>query len=803
MADDTHQTRPTGSLAEAPRSLMGHVGQYARIIVGIFTALVVLWSFYWVGTRPLRRAHELSNRIELTILHWGNRDEDQITQTMVSSFERANPHIKVRRINASADYWTKLQTMVAAGCAPDVMFFNSQQIPAYASKGVLLDFEGFLQEDIEQGRLPFDLNDFYAEALNSFRFDGKTTGRGKLYGLPMSFTPLGFYYNKDLFDKAGVQYPTDDWTWDEFAEKAQAIGRLPGCYGGDLGIHVHAVRTILRTYDADFLTRDFSALRLLDTEVLAVIKRLHFWRFDNPGMLTDPRSPTESGISMFTSGRVGMLGPLGRWVVPDFRKIDKFDWDFAQLPRGTRRANTLYVAAWCIARASPHPREAYALARHFATPECQRINAGLGLALPTLKSVAESDAFMNPAIKPGRDDLYLAAVARSRAIEEPADPKFNAYMGTALDEVLRLDTSTPEQAFEHVQRKWAEEQASPLRRTDYPLMPWRRITEAILAPMGILALVSGIQWWRHRPRRRALLEELAGMGMVSPWVIGFMVFTAAPMVASLLLAFTKWSGMTTLDTAQWVGTGNLNEMLFRDDRLWKSLRVTFYFVVLGVPVGQTAALSVAMLMNNEVRGIGFFRSAWYLPSVLAGVGMAVLWSWVFDAQHGLLNNALNPILGSFGLHAPAWFGADAAIFGVPAFVTMGLWGVGGGMLIYLAGLNAIPQALYEAALIDGAGWWARFRNVTIPMLSPVILFNCVMAIIGSFQVFTQAYIMTGGGPADATLFYVLYLFNQAFQYYEMGYASAMAWFLFVIVLSLTLLVLRYSRRHVHYEGLRV
>lgn len=797
-----------GSSRESQRTEdLALLGRYLRILLSIFTGLIILWAFLWVGSRPLRKSQDLAGRTELTMLHWGNRDEDQIIQTMVDRFERAHPHIRVRRINASADYWTKVQTMIAAGTPADLMFFTTQQIPSFASKGVLLDFEDFLEDDLQQGGLPFDLDDFYPETINSYRFDGRTTGKGILYGFPMSFTPLGFYYNKDLFDRAGVSYPSDDWTWDEFSEKAQQIALIPGCYGADLGMHVHAVRTLLRTYGLDLLTSDFNALRLDDSteggeSVLGIIQMLRSWRFDSPGMLTDPRHPTESGIGMFTTGRVGMIGPIGRWMVPEFRKIERFDWDFAQLPRGTHRANTLYVSAWCIAKGTKHPSEAYALARYLATPECQRINAGLGLALPTLKSVAESNAFMNPDIKPFRDDLYLSAVARSRAMEEPIEAKFNAYMDMALDATLRLGTSTPEQAFGYVKRMWAADQSSPLRRTDYLPMPWEKISIIFLALSSGLLFFIIVQWWRYRPRRRAFLEEMAGMGMVSPWVIGFMLFTAIPMILSLLLAFTKWSGMSTLDTAQWVGTGNLKEMLYHDERLWQSLRVTLYYVVLGVPVGQTAALSVAMLMNNEIRGIGFFRSAWYLPSVLAGVGMAVMWTWVFDAKHGLLNNALNPILKIFGLEAPAWFGADAAIFGVPAFVIMGLWGVGGGMLIYLAGLNAIPQTLYEAALIDGAGWWDRFRNVTIPMLSPVILFNCVMAIIGSFQVFTQAYVMTGGGPADATLFYVLYLYNQAFHYYEMGYASAMAWFLFIIVLGLTLLVLRYSRRHVHYEGLR-
>jgi multiple sugar transport system permease protein len=244
-----------------------------------------------------------------------------------------------------------------------------------------------------------------------------------------------------------------------------------------------------------------------------------------------------------------------------------------------------------------------------------------------------------------------------------------------------------------------------------------------------------------------------------------------------------------------------------------SLHVTVLYALIAVPAGQALALAAALLMNMRVRGIALFRAAWYLPSVLAGVGVAVLWRWVFDADGGLANSALGPVCDSINaiarrvgsdltLSPPEWFGADAGRWGVPAFAIMSLWFVGGSMMTYLAGLQQVPADLQEAAAIDGAGAWRRFRSVTLPMLSPVILFNLVMAVISSFQVFTQAFIMTGGEPGDLTRFYVLYLYNQGFEFYEMGYASAMAWILLVVVLALTAFILRTSSRWVHYEGMR-
>jgi multiple sugar transport system permease protein len=329
----------------------------------------------------------------------------------------------------------------------------------------------------------------------------------------------------------------------------------------------------------------------------------------------------------------------------------------------------------------------------------------------------------------------------------------------------------------------------------------------------------GALWVAWARRRRPLnaqeaREERVGYLMASPWLVGFAVFMAFPVVLSLVLSFTGWRGLSTLGEAKWVGWGNYAQLLADDARFWTSVRVTLYYVLVAVPLGQGLALAAAVLMNQKVRGIPFFRAAWYLPSVLAGVGVAVLWRWVFDSDAGLMNQLLGAAIGAvdgmlalvgagpLGIAPPHWFGKDAAVWGVPAFAIMNAWFVGGSMMIYLAGLQGIPDELGEAAQVDGIGRVRRFVSITLPMLGPVILFNVLMAVIGSFQVFTQAFIMTGGEPGDSTRFYVLYLFNQGFEYYEMGYASAMAWLLLVAVLAVTAVILRSSARHVYYEALR-
>ncbi len=280
--------------------------------------------------------------------------------------------------------------------------------------------------------------------------------------------------------------------------------------------------------------------------------------------------------------------------------------------------------------------------------------------------------------------------------------------------------------------------------------------------------------------------------MVSPFVVGFLIFTAGPMIASIVLSFTSWN---LLSPPQWVGLGNFQNLL-TDHYVTTALYNTAYYTFIAVPLDLLVALLVALLVNWKVPFISYHRTVFYLPSITPIVANTLLWAYVFNPQFGLANAAL----GIVGLPAQRWFWDPVS--SKPSFIIMSMWGFGSAMVIFLAGLQGIPQHLYEVAALDGAGLWARFRNVTLPMLTPTIFFNLVMGIIGSFQVFTAAYIITSGGPADSTLFFVLYLFRNAFQFFKMGYASALAWLLFVIIMAFTLLQFWLSRRWVYYEAER-
>lgn len=285
-------------------------------------------------------------------------------------------------------------------------------------------------------------------------------------------------------------------------------------------------------------------------------------------------------------------------------------------------------------------------------------------------------------------------------------------------------------------------------------------------------------------------EAIDGYLFIAPWLIGFVVFVSGPMIGAFVLSFMEWD---LFNDPEWIGGGNY-QRLTEDPLVVKSLYNTMFYTFLSVPINLTVALIAAMMLNTQVKGQPIFRTAFYLPAVMPVVANAVLWFYILNPEAGLANS----VLSRLGLPESRWlFDADTA---KPTFILMGLWGVGNTMVIFLAGLQGVPSSLYDAAHIDGANAWQRFRVVTIPMLSPVILFNLVLGVIGSFQIFTSAYLLTQGGPSNATLFSVLYLFRLGFEQFQMGYAAAYAWLIFFVILVFTLIQLKLSQRWAYYEG---
>lgn len=292
---------------------------------------------------------------------------------------------------------------------------------------------------------------------------------------------------------------------------------------------------------------------------------------------------------------------------------------------------------------------------------------------------------------------------------------------------------------------------------------------------------------RSKRERNAVLR---GLLFVSPWLVGLAWFYVYPFFASLYYSFRN---TTPFSAGPFVGLSNY-QLLASDPLFWRSLGNTFYFTGVSVVLGNLFALALALLLSQKLRGMTVYRTIFYLPSVVPFVAVSVVWIWILHPQYGIVNFALE----SLGLPTVGWFSDPA--WAMPGLIIVSLWSTGNMMIIYLAGLLDIPTELHEAATIDGATPWQRTLRITLPLLTPIILFNIVIGLIGGFQYFVQPYIITGGGPADATLVYALYLYQNAFSYFRMGYASAMAWVLFVIIVVVTVTVFRSSNRWVHYRG---
>lgn len=297
---------------------------------------------------------------------------------------------------------------------------------------------------------------------------------------------------------------------------------------------------------------------------------------------------------------------------------------------------------------------------------------------------------------------------------------------------------------------------------------------------------SSLRWRLTLSQRR----NITGYLFISPFILGFLLWFLIPALIALYLTVHEWN---LISAPEFVGLENV-ERLFSDPLLPQSLKATVTYTIVAVPVGLLLSFGLALLLNNQLRGIGIFRTIFYLPSIIPAVASAALWAWIFNTEFGLMNVFIRGLGGPKipWLQSPSW--------ALPAIIIMSLWSVGGSMIIFLAGLQGIPDIYYEAAEIDGAGRWKKLRHITLPMMSPVIFFNLIIGFINSFQVFVAGYLITDGGPTNATLFLVLYIYRTAFRSLNMGYAATLSWLLFFILMGLSFLVFRYIGSRVYYEN---
>jgi multiple sugar transport system permease protein len=508
--------------------------------------------------------------------------------------------------------------------------------------------------------------------------------------------------------------------------------------------------------------------------------------------------------------------------IANMRRDLRFGVTLAPAPEGKQRVGWCGGFAFVIPRGCKHPREAWEFIKYMASFRAFQIkcdsakqiaNAAGNIFIPTMSARSDITAwamdhyvYSDPAIS----ENYKAATrvfvdampfSKFRPVTPVGQLLWNAQVDGMENGIYKRfypdDIAANAQRSLDVSAAVVQKELDQLfHPVDYPVMSW---TPVLLGYVIVLSLLGGGLYVYFGRRMRASgyfrREFRAGYGFALPWFIGFVVFGGGPIFFSLVMSFSQYD---VLNPPRFVGFHNYVEMV-NDPLFYKSLGNTLYMAV-SVPLGMALGLGIAMLLSREIRGMAAYRSIFYLPAIMPMVAAAVLWAWIFNAQEGVLNNflALIGVDKLTGGWLPEWLQAER--WSKPAIILMVLWGSGASMVIWLAGLKGIPLHLYEAAELDGAGRLRQFRHITLPMLSPYMLLNLIMGLINTFQIFAPAYIMTRGGPLNSTLFYVYAIFNNAFRYMKMGYASAMAWVLFALVLLLTGIELRLGRYWVHYES---
>ena len=704
---------------------------------------------------------------------------DQLIE-LAREFEDDNPGVRVKLLSegGGGDVLTKLKIMLAARQPLDVVAIDVLEFSTFLADGVLLDLQPYFDRDAT-----WDPAAYYQIVLDAFRGPN-----GHLYGLPSTFTPYVMYYNMDILDRAGISYPTAGWTWQDLLAIARACTQRTD-RGRQWGISItqwpQALAPWIWQNGGRFFNDDLTRCTLDEPEAVEAIEFLARLFHVEQIAATDATMEGQLTRGEFQAGNVALYGPVGYWEVYRFKEIRDFKWDVCPLPRGKEAATSIALRSYVGLRHSEYPELTYKFIRMLAEEKMSRTLAQIGNGVPGLKKVARSESFLKPDVAPRSEQVFLDAIEHARFLPVFANwREIRHLLQAELQDCLIFGKTDAKTACAQSAVKINEF----LRRESYernrpPAPVWLLATITAAVGLGLLAA-----FWICRgqpPHRLGRSEERAGYRFIGLWASGFVLFTMGPMLASLALSLTAWSSIRPISEARWVGLDNYYRM-FADASFWKSVWVTVEYVAFSVPLSLTLALSLALLVR---RGHAVFRTVYYMPTIVSLVALGVIWRWILGSDW------ITAVLGARWIESEHWI--------VPGFVLMSVWGVGVPMMIFLAGLQGIDSALYEAARLDGAPRWRLFAHITLPQLAPVLLFNLVMGVIGAFQVFAQPYVMTGGGPGNASLFYVLYLFKTAFRFQHMGYACALGWVLFLTLLGLTLLLLRQAKSWVHYEGATV
>lgn len=709
---------------------------------------------------------------------------------LAKEFEAAHPGVRVRLADQSGASGSqdKIKFLIAGDLPLDVARIDITELPAFVAESALYDVGPVLE------RLDFDTSKYFPGPVDALRGPN-----GELYGMPSTFTPYVMYYNADLLASLGMEPPRRGWTWDDLLVAARAATKdldgdgRPDQYGLSLTQWLQAVVPWVWQNGGRLLDETGERSAMAEPEFVGAMQFLHDLLHVERVASFDASFQNQLSQGLFQAGRVAFYGPVGYWETYRFKEIDDFAWDVVPLPKHVREGTAIAMTIFVVPRTAREPELGAELVTWLAGSQYQRALARIGNGVPALVSAAESEDFLKPDVPPDSEEVFFEVLDHARFMPPLANwRKIESLCQAELEGIL-LDASTDVPAAcarmaEKTDRFLEREREKP-QRAHVPV--W--VMELLLA-VSFLSLFGFFLARRgRRPHALVARQERAGYSMIALWAIGFGAFFFGPGIVTLLLSLCEWSPLRELTDVRWVGLENYAR-LATDGTFGTSFAVTSLYALLAVPLGLALALALALLWVGESTLCSILRTICYLPAIISPVIVAAVWRSIFDADGGLLNEALAAV----GIHGPAWLRSTTWV--LPSFVVMSLWGVGAQMLIFIAALKAVDPTLLEAARIDGAGAWRRFRHVTLPALSPVVLFNLLTGLIFTAQVFAQPYIMTQGGPGDASRFLVLYLYESGFKHLDMGYASAIAWVLFLVLSILCLILLRTSRRWVHYAG---
>ena len=768
------------------------------VAAGIVAVMGMLW---WLrGREAAKFGFGAAPAGRVKVVYWEKWTgfERDAMEEVVRGFNDSQSRVYVEYVSVSA---VNQKTLVATAgnCPPDVAGLWDGDVVVFADKEALIPLDEFCRE---AGLGP----DWYIPV-----YWDMCHYKGKVWALPSTPATTALHWNRRMFRAAGMDPDRPPKTFaelDAFSKRltrVDKVGRIlqmgflppePGWWHYGWGSFWGG-----KLWDGDKnILIDSKPWVDAFTWIQGYAKQNNVAALQNFrssfGNFSSPQNP-------FMAESVAMV-LQGVWMANYiFQNNPKLDWAAAPFP--TVRAGDPPVTfagsdMLMIPRGAKHPKEAFEFIRYVQRQGPMEKLCLLHRKNSPLRRVSEEfyRKHKNPYIR-----MFQSIAWSPNAVHQPKMSVWNEYNNEISNAVERtwLLQGTPEEIL-----RGAKARIQPIwdhQREVLAAAPSKRLRAApFVVALGIVLVVIAVALWRElavRPesggaKPRVLVRALGkGLGFSSPWLVGLSIFVLYPIAASIIYAFCDYS---VLSEPKWVGLYNFRRIL-EDEVFQVSLWNTLRYAVFALPLGMVFAIGVALLLDTNVRGVGFYRTFVFLPSVTPLVASAMVWLWIFNGEYGVLNDVIRRI--SFGVIEPVAWLSDAH-YAMPALILMSFWGIGNTVVILLAALQDVPVSLYEAADMDGASWWHKVLHITLPMVSPVIYFNVIMGIIGSLQVFAVPYIMTGGGPEDRTYFVALFVYDQAFQYQRVGYASAVAWVLFLMIVALTVLAFRVSQKRVYYAG---